>query len=173
MELNDRQIKFCEEYVSCAFNATEAAINAGYSKKTARSIASELLTKPNISAKISQLLDHKNKTIELTKERVLEEIAKIAFSDIKNAFNEDGTLKPIHMMDKGTSSIISSIEVEDHHIERYNGANGRKRLLASTTKKIRNWDKTKALEMLAKHYKIYSDAPKTTINFGKKKVKFS
>ena len=47
MRLNERQKAFCEHYAAC-FNATEAAVKAGYSKKTAYSIGNENLKKPEI-----------------------------------------------------------------------------------------------------------------------------
>lgn len=52
--LNDRQLRFCQEYV-IDFNGLQAAIRAGYSEKSAKEIAAENLTKPNIQAKISEL----------------------------------------------------------------------------------------------------------------------
>lgn len=62
-KLNKRQQAFCEEYL-IDLNGTQAAIRAGYSSKTAYSIASELLKKPEISDYIAELLDRaKNKRI--------------------------------------------------------------------------------------------------------------
>jgi len=52
--MNAKQIRFCEEYVK-DYNGAKAAIRAGYSEKTARSIASEHLTKPDIQNYIQQL----------------------------------------------------------------------------------------------------------------------
>lgn len=52
--LNDKQKKFCNEYL-IDLNATQAAIRAGYSEKTARSIANENLTKPDIQKYIQEL----------------------------------------------------------------------------------------------------------------------
>ena len=51
IELTDKQDRFCYEYC-IDFNATQAAIRAGYSENTARSIASTLLTKVNIQDKL-------------------------------------------------------------------------------------------------------------------------
>lgn len=54
MALTDKQRRFCQEYVQC-WNATQAALRAGYSERTARSIGSENLTKPDIQAEIKRL----------------------------------------------------------------------------------------------------------------------
>lgn len=56
MSLNERQKAFCEYYAAC-FNATEAAIKAGYSEKTARSIGAENLTKPDIQNYLHSLTE--------------------------------------------------------------------------------------------------------------------
>ncbi len=53
-KLTDRQETFCKEYI-IDYNATQAAIRAGYSKKTARSVGSENLTKPDILARVRAL----------------------------------------------------------------------------------------------------------------------
>ena len=55
--MTGKQRAFVEAYLANGFNATKAAITAGYSAKTARSIGSENLTKPNISAMIEQRLE--------------------------------------------------------------------------------------------------------------------
>lgn len=56
MKLTVKQKKFADEYIICG-NATEAAIKAGYSKKTATVMASENLTKPNIKNYIEERLE--------------------------------------------------------------------------------------------------------------------
>ena len=53
-KLTDRQEKFCREYI-LDYNATKAAIRAGYSEKTAKSIGSENLTKPDLLARVREL----------------------------------------------------------------------------------------------------------------------
>lgn len=63
--MTERQKRFCDEYL-IDMNATQAAIRAGYSKKTAKSIGQENLTKPDISAYIREQLDaiHSQKTAD-------------------------------------------------------------------------------------------------------------
>jgi phage terminase small subunit len=53
-DLTEKQKRFCQEYIS-DLNATQAAIRAGYSEKTAKVIGCENLTKPNIQIEISKL----------------------------------------------------------------------------------------------------------------------
>tara|TARA_R110002126_G_scaffold89252_2_gene213395 strand:- start:7893 stop:8282 length:390 start_codon:yes stop_codon:yes gene_type:complete len=80
MELNERQKTFCKEFI-IDFNATRAAIKAGYKEKTARSIGSENLTKPNIQEYIAELTQARNKRVEVTADRVVQELAKFAFAE--------------------------------------------------------------------------------------------
>ena len=63
--MNARQKRFCDEYlIDC--NATQAAIRAGYSPKTAKSIGQENLTKPELKAYIDEQLErlHNEKTAD-------------------------------------------------------------------------------------------------------------
>lgn len=89
MALNDRQEAFCREYI-IDYNKTQAAIRAGYSKRTARSIGSENLTKPDILARVRELQDAKLRELALSKAFVITEIVEtyrkcLELEDNKNA----------------------------------------------------------------------------------------
>lgn len=75
-ELNEKQKKFCEEYL-IDFNGTRAAIEAGYSPKTARSTASENLTKPNIQQYLSELINQRNERTKITQDEVVANIVEV------------------------------------------------------------------------------------------------
>lgn len=79
-KLNPRQLQFCYEYLK-DFNATQAAIRSGYSDKSARAIACELLTKPNIKAEINYLSSNLFNSKILTLDRIIGEVVSIAFSN--------------------------------------------------------------------------------------------
>lgn len=76
-QLNDKQRRFVEEYL-IDFNGTQAAIRAGYSAKTARQQASDLLTKPDISRAIREGMDKLSKKAELSAEWVLDNLRNVA-----------------------------------------------------------------------------------------------
>jgi len=76
MNLTDRQKMFVKEYV-VDFNATQAAIRAGYSEKTARAIASENLTKPYIMEAIQEEVAARNKRVEVSQDYVLKTITEV------------------------------------------------------------------------------------------------
>jgi phage terminase small subunit len=83
MALTDKQELFAKEYI-VDLNATQAAIRAGYSPKTAYSIGEENLRKPEIESYIQHLMDDRSKRTEITADMVLKEYAKLGFSDITN-----------------------------------------------------------------------------------------
>ena len=74
--LNEKQKKFCEEYI-IDFNGTQAAIRAGYSKKTAYSMASENLRKPEVQAYLKELIENRNKRTGITQDEVVRDIIKV------------------------------------------------------------------------------------------------
>jgi len=75
-KLNDKQKRFCQEYIK-DFNGKRAAISAGYSKKTARSIANENLTKPDIQTYLEKLKAPITKKLEIDTEWVLKKSIQI------------------------------------------------------------------------------------------------
>ena len=107
--LDLRQKRFCEEYI-IDWNGTRAAIAAGYSKKTATVKASQLLTKVNIKGYI---LECKNKIEELagiSKLKAIKQLSRMAFADISEAYNDDGTLKPLSQMSDDLKATFEGVE---------------------------------------------------------------
>lgn len=80
LKLNPKQKRFCEEYI-IDLNGAQAAIRAGYSKKTAKTIANQLLTKLDLQSYVAELMAKRSKKTEITAENVLQGIAGIAFSE--------------------------------------------------------------------------------------------
>jgi phage terminase small subunit len=80
--LNEKQKKFCELLVVCG-NQAEAAREAGYSERTARSIAARLLTNVNVQKYLEELREKYRKSTGITANKVLNEIAKIGFAEIQ------------------------------------------------------------------------------------------
>jgi phage terminase small subunit len=104
--LTEREKRFCNEYV-IDFNATAAAIRAGYSKKTARRIASENLTKLDIQNYLRTIQQRLQQKIEITQERVLQEYARIAFSNIKNYLKENNCCRTMNELNNDDAAAIS------------------------------------------------------------------
>jgi hypothetical protein len=88
MALTAKQRAFVDEYVQ-DFNATRAAIDAGYSKKTARAIASENLTKPNIQEEIQNIINQR----VMSRDEALMRLADIARFDVSDYITDYGRSK--------------------------------------------------------------------------------
>ena len=158
-----KQIKFIDEYLVSA-NATQAALRAGYSPKTAHVIGQNNLKKVAIAA----LLAEKQKEIddrqavrlqamELTNARVEKEIARISFFDARKMFNKAGEPLPITELDDDTAACIVGIEV----LEQWEGV-GTERRLVGQIKKYKIADKNAALDKAAKILGMYEADNKQT-----------
>lgn len=83
MALNDKQKLFCQEYMK-DLNGAQAAIRAGYSAKTARSIANELLTKPDIQAYIQELQEGIRKRNQITIDEIMSDLIEVKNRCLQN-----------------------------------------------------------------------------------------
>lgn len=95
--LTDKQKRFCEEYL-IDLNATQAAIRAGYSKKTADRIASENLKKLEIQNYLNGLMEKRSEDTGITAEKVVKELEIIAFSDVEITAKEK--IKALELLGK-------------------------------------------------------------------------
>jgi len=141
-ELRER---FCQEYIK-DLNATQAAIRAGYSEKTACEQGSRLLANVKVQERISELKQAQQKRIEINADEILTECYRIATSDVAGAFDENGCLKPIHEIPIDIRRAISSIET----LEEFVGT-GEDRVSIGHTRKIKLWSKDKNIETLLEH----------------------
>lgn len=138
--LTARQQRFVDEYLT-DLNATQAAIRAGYSAKTATVIASENLCKPNIAAAIQSAREKTAAKLEVTRERVLAEYAKLAFVDPRAFYNTDGSLKNVPDLDDDTAAALVGLEVDEIKLD----ADGP---VIGHTRKIKWSDKKAALDSI-------------------------
>ena len=91
MALNEKQKAFADYYIQTG-NATESAKLAGYSEKTARSIGSENLTKPDICAYIKERLDEQSQKRVADANEVIEFYTAVMRGEIKDQFGLDASL---------------------------------------------------------------------------------
>lgn len=149
--LQPRQLSFVREYL-VDLNATKAAIRAGYSERGASVTGVQLLGNPKIKALIDESLQKRAERVEVRADDVLRELVRVANADLRKAFNDDGTLKPVREWPDDVAAFISSVESESLYKGR-----GRKRQEVGTVKKIKLWPKVQALELLGKHLKLFAD----------------
>ncbi|WP_063655218.1 terminase small subunit [Candidatus Arsenophonus triatominarum] len=143
MTLTDKQEAFCREYL-IDLNATQAAIRAGYSEKTARRIGSENVTKLDIQKRIQDLMEERKNRIEVNADYVLKRLVDIDQMDVLDILNESGDLKPIKEWPKVWRTTLSGLDIATIQVK------GKDALL----KKIKWPDKIKNLELLGKHITV-------------------
>lgn len=148
--LTDKQKRFCEEYI-IDLNATQASIRAGYSKDTANVQGAQNLSKLSIQEYISQLQQSKSEELNITQNKVLQELCKIAFGDVKNYFDDMGRLIDINELENQVSASIKSVTVQQEKSQ----AQGEV-FIESTIKKIESYDKLKAIDTINKMLGFYS-----------------
>lgn len=136
-KLTPKQQRFVDEYL-IDLNATQAAIRAGYSVKTAQVISAENLLKPIIQSAIQEALQKQQARTEITADWVLKETHRLASFDPRKLFDENGALRPIHTLDDETAACIGGVE-----IDRFGSV------------KVKVWDKNSALEKLHKHFGLF------------------
>ena len=154
--LKPRQEDFVHEYL-VDLNATQAAIRAGYSEKSAGSIGVENLQKPHIAAAIVKLRAERAKRYEITAENVLAEYAKIAFSNMDDYVDTETHDLPVIDM-KGLSrdelAVVSEITVDTRY--EFEGRGDDRECVGTIDKvKFKLHDKQKALEALSKNLGLF------------------
>jgi phage terminase small subunit len=142
-----KQQLFVREYL-VDLNATQAAIRAGYSERTAGQMGFDLLKNPQVAAAIQSGMDKRAAKVEITAERVLQEIARLAFFDPSKLYDEHGRPKPVHELDEDTRRAIAGVEIDEV-------GGGDKPLVV--TRKVKLADKGANLERLGRHLKLFTE----------------
>ena len=143
--LTEKQARFCEEYL-IDLNGRQAAIRAGYSPHRADVQASTLLANRKVSAYIDRRMAVLSKRTGVTQERIIRELARIAFIDPTELIN----MSEAELHDDTSAddrAVIQSVKVKVIPTEDGN----------ITEREIRLADKVKALELLGKRFKMWTD----------------
>lgn len=166
MALTPKQKRFCEEYL-IDLNATQAAIRAGYSPKTAEQTASRLLRNVKVQEYIAKRQKELSRSTEITQERVIKELALIAFSNnadyahvVEKKLQVEAGGALVDVLDKDgkpvTYRTVEPVLTEELTEEQ-------KRALA-VIKKGRDGLEVKSLELLGKHLGIFTDKIEANVN---------
>lgn len=147
--MNAKHARFVAEYLK-DLNGKQAAIRAGYKPSRAEQTASELLATRKVSEAVAAGVAKQLKKVEVTADRVLEEIARLAFVDARGFWDEHGNLKPIKDLTPEQGSALAGFEAI---IKNAKAGDGQTDLVH----KIKLWDKTRALELLAKKFALLTE----------------
>lgn len=154
-KLTDKQQRFVDEYL-IDLNATQAAIRAGYSVRTANEQGAQNLAKLSIQDAISKKMAARSRRTGVNAERVVLELAKVAFAKMTDIVDSNGKIKEDASPDD--LACIESIKYKESDNE-YGGSVEREVKIAS---------KLKALELLGKHLGMWSDKFNVTVEKSEK-----
>jgi phage terminase small subunit len=148
-DLTPKQARFVAEYL-IDLNATQAAIRAGYSRKTAEQQGCRLLRNAQVAALVAAKTAKQLEKADLTAARVLEELRRLGFSDLGTAFTADGGLMKLTDMPAEMRAAVASVKVAKKNLTAGDGK-------TEDVVEVRLWDKTRALESLAKHFGLLKE----------------
>lgn len=157
-ELNERQKRFIAEYL-VDLNATQAAIRAGYSEKTAHSTGCRLLKQADIAASLAKHQEARAERVGITADMVLEELARIGFANIYDymRLTEQGdAFVDLSELTREQAAAISEVTVEDFKDGRGEKARDVRRV------KFKLHDKRPALVDIGKHLGMFVDRKEIT-----------
>lgn len=143
---NARHERFAQELAKGA-TQVEAYTKAGYKPNDGH--AARLAGNGRVVARIEEILGRAAERAEITTARVLEELGKIGFSDIRKMFTPGGNLLPICDLDDDAAAALSSIEVVTRKVP------GGEEAEVEHIAKIKVWDKRAALVDIGKHLGMF------------------
>jgi len=140
--LSPQHDRFCREYIvdENAVRAYQRAYKESPATyESAAASATRLLKDVKIQDRIQKLREERNKRLEVSADKILAELSKLAFSDPRAMFDDDGQLKPVTELDADVAAAISSIDVTQSGV------------------KVRMADKRAALELLGRNLSMWKD----------------
>ncbi|MDC4196936.1 terminase small subunit [Enterobacter cloacae complex sp. RIVM_C039474] len=140
---------YCQEYIKCPENQTQAAINAGYSHKTAAKFASQNMRDERVKKRIAELMEERNRRSRISADYVLMRLKEIDELDLADIMNDDLSLKPLSSWPKAWRQFLSGVKVA----ELFEGKGDEKKMIG-VLKSIKWPDKVKNLELIGKHVDV-------------------
>ena len=148
-KLTAKQAKFIDEYL-VDLNGTQAAIRAGYSKKTAAVIASQFLIKLNIQAAIAKRREQIRKKVLITQEGVIQRYMMLCDYSIDDFFNDDGTMKNFSEIPKEKLYAIGGFKQSKRTLTKTD-----EEIITDRIKEFKLPSKRLVLDSLAKHLGMF------------------
>jgi phage terminase small subunit len=156
--LNDKQRRFVEEYL-IDLNATQAAIRAGYSERTAHSQGPRLLENVGIIAAIEEAKAERSKRTKIDADWLLKRLADEATADIADLYDDDNNLKSVKDWPLiWRQGLVAGVEI-DALYEGY----GEDREQVGHTKKLKLSDRIKRLELIGRHVDVQAFKEKVEV----------
>lgn len=144
-KLTAKQARFVQEYL-IDLNATQAALRAGYSAKTAEQLGYQLLQKTSVQARISEAQKERSERTGIDAAWVLTRLATEANADLADLYDENGGLKPVHDWPLiWRQGLVAGIDIEELRVDGE---------VAGTVRKIKISDRIKRIELIGKHVDV-------------------
>lgn len=148
--LTPKQEDFCREYM-IDLNGTQAAIRAGYSKRTANEQAARLLANVSVCTHLKMLMDARAERTQIDADWVLKRLANDATADLADIYDEHGHLLPVKdwpiAWRTGLVAGVDTVQERDGQ-----DADGKPEYV--TVRKVRLADRAKLLEMIGRHIDV-------------------
>lgn len=156
MALTPKQKRFVAEYL-IDLNASAAYKRAGYSGtgKTADVNASRMLANAKVAEEVKLAKKKREDRTGITQDRVLQELARLAFFDMRRLYAPDGTLKSPHDWDDDTAAALAGVEVVE--TQKVSVEDGTIIRTPEFVKKAKVWDKGGALTLAMRHLGMLND----------------
>jgi phage terminase small subunit len=144
-KLTPKQARFVAEYL-IDLNATQAAIRAGYSAKTAEQQGPRLLGNVGVQSAIAEAQQARAERLEVDADWVLTRLFLEADADLADLYDDDGSLRPVKdWPDIWRKGLVAGVDVEEI---RADGA------VVGTVRKIKLSDRIKRVELIGKHVSV-------------------
>jgi phage terminase small subunit len=156
LSLTAKQERFVQEYL-IDLNATQAATRAGYSAKTANEQGCRLLTNVSVRSAIEDAQKRRSERTEITQDRVLLELSRIAFFDLRKLYREDGSLKAMSELDDDAAAVLAGVDVVETRGNAAIGGEDGIRHIPEYVKKVKIPDKVGALGLAMRHLGMLKD----------------
>ncbi|EOT0788801.1 terminase small subunit [Klebsiella variicola] len=154
------QEAYAQEYVKCPENQTQAAINAGFSPKSAHVKSSTMMRDERIQKRIAELMEERNKRLRVSADYVLLRLVEIDQMDVIDILDDEGGLKPISQWPKVWRTSISAVDINRIRMAMKDDEED----IESTLQKIKWPDKVKNLELIGKHVDVNAFKERMEVN---------
>jgi phage terminase small subunit len=160
--LTAMQELFVKEYL-VDMNATQAAIRAKYSEHTAEQLGYQLLQNPSVRAAIDEQLRRRFERLDIRADKVLRELGRLAFGSLRDIAKWEGSSPSLIDSDElgdDAAALLKSINFSESESSSDKGS------ASSRTLSFTMHDKAKALELLARHFKMLTDKVEVDLSEG-------
>jgi phage terminase small subunit len=152
--LTPKQNAFVAAYLA-SLNATQAAIEAGYSEAGATVTGAKLLANPKVKRLVAEAMERRARRVEVKADDVLRELIRIMSVDIVGAFTEDGKFKKLSEIPEDVRRAIVSVKSKE--IFEWED---KERVYVGDLVEVKFADKMKAIELAMKHLGLLTDKVK-------------